>query len=262
MPPADNVAECDLKDVCILAEQDCSSSHCRLLHLSGTQGGDSEQTESLIEGGRGDEKLLAQARASTDPAVRRELLNQLFDRYQERIARWCFRITGERDSAADLAQEVLIKVYRALDLFRGDSKFSTWLYAITRNHCVNDSKRRAARCENTTAPIEDDLPSSERFESKIECDQMMRQMRRLLRENLDETERRVMVLHYGEEMSLDAITRLLGLTNTSGAKAYIVNARRKLKSALSAGNSSCCRKENVEPRLSALRSVPLAAPSW
>jgi hypothetical protein len=45
-----------------------------------------------------------------------------------------------------------------------------------------------------------------------------------------------MVLHYGHEMPLDAITAALGLTNTSGAKAYIVSAKRKLSTALKRWN--------------------------
>ena len=57
-------------------------------------------------------------------------------------------------------------------------------------------------------------------------------VRRLMDEALNETEKRVMTLHYGHEMRLDAITAALGLTNTSGAKAYIVSARRKLNRAV------------------------------
>ena len=57
-------------------------------------------------------------------------------------------------------------------------------------------------------------------------------VRTLMDEVLDETEKRVMTLHYGHEMRLDAITTALGLTNPSGAKAYIVSAKRKLNAAV------------------------------
>jgi DNA-directed RNA polymerase specialized sigma subunit len=53
-------------------------------------------------------------------------------------------------------------------------------------------------------------------------------VRKLLTEALDETEKVVFTLHYGEDVPLDAITRLLRLENQSGAKAYIVSAKRKL----------------------------------
>jgi DNA-directed RNA polymerase specialized sigma24 family protein len=58
-----------------------------------------------------------------------------------------------------------------------------------------------------------------------------RRLQQLLTATLDETERTVFTLHYGEELPLDAITRLLRLENSSGAKAYIVSAKRKLSRA-------------------------------
>ena len=57
-------------------------------------------------------------------------------------------------------------------------------------------------------------------------------VRALLDQALDETEKKVFTLHYGDEVPLDVITRLLGLTNRSGAKAFIVSARRKLARAV------------------------------
>src|SRR5919202_302510 len=59
----------------------------------------------------------------------------------------------------------------------------------------------------------------------------------LLDETLDDTEKKVFTLHYGDDVPLDAITRLLGLSNRSGAKAYIVRARRKLTRALRSAQS-------------------------
>jgi RNA polymerase sigma factor (sigma-70 family) len=179
-----------------------------------------------------DEEILRQARACGDSVAERELLNQLFRRYHTRIGLWCYRVTGNRDSAADLAQEVLFKAYQNLDAFRGDSKFSTWLYSITRNHCFNDAQRRMARRENAMEPLEADTPDDDRFDLRLEREEEVVQMRNLLQASLDETEHRVMKLHYGEEMTLDSITRLLGLGNQSGAKAYVVSARRKLKTAV------------------------------
>ena len=59
-----------------------------------------------------------------------------------------------------------------------------------------------------------------------------RRLHQFLETTLDETERTVFTLHYGEELPLDAITRMLRLENSSGAKAYIVSAKRKLARAV------------------------------
>uniref|UniRef100_Q01RC0 RNA polymerase, sigma-24 subunit, ECF subfamily n=1 Tax=Solibacter usitatus (strain Ellin6076) TaxID=234267 RepID=Q01RC0_SOLUE len=146
------------------------------------------------------------------------------------MATWCFRLTGQVDSAADLAQDVLLKAFQRLESFRGDSRFSTWLYSITRNHCMDELRLRAARRGEVTDTVLDELADErlEDFSKTMERQESEQVVRRLISENLDEIESSVMTLHYVDELPLDAITRLMGLTNQSGSKAYIVSARRKL----------------------------------
>jgi len=180
-----------------------------------------------------DEELLAQARGCRDSGESRQLLDQLFGRYQNKVALWCLRVTGNRESAADLAQDILLRAYENLDSFRGQARFSTWLYTVTRNHCLNDASRRIARRERQTDSLEFEIPEDDRFDLRLEDDQQVALARKMIQETLDETEQRVMTLHYAEEIPLDAITRLMGLDNKAGAKAYIVSARRKLATAVS-----------------------------
>jgi RNA polymerase sigma-70 factor, ECF subfamily len=148
-------------------------------------------------------------------------------------------MTGDKQTAADLGQEVFLKAYRHMDSFRGDSKFTTWLYSIARNHCSNARVARQARREETVEPFLLDMTSEKGPgpEARLERQEREDSLRSLIRESLDPLEAQVMSLHYGEELRLDSISRLLGLTNASGAKAYIVSARRKLTRAISASKS-------------------------
>jgi hypothetical protein len=57
-------------------------------------------------------------------------IDELFRRHHRRVALWCLRLAGERETAADWAQEVFLIAYKNLGSFRGESKFSTWLYTI------------------------------------------------------------------------------------------------------------------------------------
>jgi RNA polymerase sigma-70 factor (ECF subfamily) len=140
-------------------------------------------------------------------------------------------MTGDVDSATDLAQDVFLKAFQRLNSFRGDSKFSTWLYSIARNRCVDEMRSRAVRpCEATGVVLEHLVDSSlEQVPRTLERQQSAQALRQLIQEALDETEAKVMTLHYVDELPLDSITRLLGLENPSGAKAYVVSARRKLQ---------------------------------
>ena len=89
-----------------------------------------------------DEELVARAAASSG-SERDALVNVLFSRHYERVGRWCFRFTNDRE-AADLAQDVFLKAHRHLADFRGTSRFTTWLYTIIRHESLN-RLRRAAR---------------------------------------------------------------------------------------------------------------------
>jgi RNA polymerase sigma-70 factor (ECF subfamily) len=178
-----------------------------------------------------DEELVERYRAAAGSRDGEHLLNQLFERYHTRVAAWCYRITGDVDSAADLAQDVFLKAFQRLGSFRGDSKFCTWLYAVARNHCMDEFRSRAARPAEIGDLVLDQLVDSnlEPVSQTLERDESARTLRQLIQDALDETEAKVMTLHYVDELPLDSITRLLGLENASGAKAYVVSARRKLQ---------------------------------
>ena len=66
-------------------------------------------------------------------------------RHQGRVYALCLRTLGSPIRAEEAAQEVFVKVYRHLGTFRGDSKFTTWLYRVGLNHCRNVQAHRARR---------------------------------------------------------------------------------------------------------------------
>lgn len=179
-----------------------------------------------------DERLVADYRAAP-PHARDTIANELFARHYERVARWCFRFTGDRDTAADLAQDVFLKAHRHLHTFQGTSRFSTWLYAIVRNESFTRYQKRATQPVTDPDDVLTELPSLDPDPEHITAERSRgRRLHQFLADTLDATERQVFTLHYGNDMSLDAITRVLRLDNASGAKAYIVSAKRKLARAV------------------------------
>lgn len=179
-----------------------------------------------------DEEILA-AFSQASPDERRRLADQLFERHYTRVARWCFRITGERDVAADVAQNVFIKAYRHLDDFRGTARFSTWLYTIVRHECFAHLRKHARDPHGVDDEVLVDIPTDDDGPEAAAVRRSDGQFaHQVLLDTLDDTERAVFVLHYGDDLPLEAVTRTLQLTNTSGAKAYIVSAKRKLARAV------------------------------
>ncbi len=181
-----------------------------------------------------DEELLQRYRQAGSNDAGKAFVDELFGRHYRKVALWCFRLAGDRDRAADLAQEVLAKAWAHLEHFEGNAKFSTWLYSIARNHCFNKLKSSAWRGEQGTEPetleaFADLGPNPERA---AETSERLALARRLMASELTEVERQVMTLHFAEDMPFEVISRLLRLDNASGAKAYVVSAKRKLRSSL------------------------------
>jgi len=180
-----------------------------------------------------DDELLANYLSAEGRDDRGLWVQELFRRHYPKVIGWCLRFTGDREEACDLAQTIFAKACRHLGSFRGQSKVSTWLYSITRSECMNYLKARARRPVSAGEEGLTEVPdcAARRPDEALEQQASTRLVHRLLDQALDETEKKVFTLHYGDEVPLDAITRLLGLRNRSGAKAFIVSARRKLKRA-------------------------------
>lgn len=185
-----------------------------------------------------DEELIARYRLAPGAERSRGYLETLFRRHQTRVAAWCYRFTGDRTLAADLAQDIFARAYASLASFRSDSKFTTWLYVIARNRWRDELRARQSRPrEAPEEAFEFAEPSSDNAAlAALDAHDARLVVHRLMEQSLDELEKQVMTLHYGHEMRLDAITAQLGLTNASGAKAYIVSARRKLNAAIKKWN--------------------------
>ena len=187
-----------------------------------------------------DDELLERYFAATDAKVRGGCVQELFRRHYPKVVSWCLRFTGNRDEAYDLAQAVFTKAHRHLGAFRRDARFTTWLYAIVRSEGMNFLQAKRNRPgpvdEAELAEVVDDEATG--AQEALERAASGRWVNALLDRVLGETEKQVFTLHFGDDVPLDAITRLLGLTNRSGAKAYIVSARRKLERALRGTNSS------------------------
>lgn len=142
-------------------------------------------------------------RASLDPLVRRAqegeaaAFRELFALHKDRVASIVFRFLGQSADVDDVVQEVFLHVHRSLPRFRGDSRFTTWLYRLTANVTKMHLRRRASRPRVVDVEVPDLPRHAEPPEGPDEA--LARQLRvralyRLL-ERLSEKKRMVLVLH-------------------------------------------------------------------
>jgi len=145
----------------------------------------------------------------------------LVRRYQHMIHALTYRMTGSTADAEDLAQEVFIRAYRQLKSFRGDSKFSSWLYRIGVNTCLNwkKSAQRREKLHQDWADS-DPSPSSRTDELRVRVQEALTQ--------LPAKQRAAIILTMYEEMNHAEAARVLGCSETT-VSWRVFMARKKLK---------------------------------
>jgi RNA polymerase sigma-70 factor (ECF subfamily) len=165
-----------------------------------------------------------------DCGRQRDAFDMIVARYQQKILRLTFAILGERTSAEDAAQDALLRIWRSLDKFRGESSLSTWIYSIARNAAL--SARKAVR---------ESLPLAEPEFAMTAPSHATPDLMRMV-EGLPEPQRRVVILFYLEGKSYVETAALLDLPMGT-VKTYLYRARKEL--ALAVAASSASRKMNV-----------------
>jgi RNA polymerase sigma-70 factor (ECF subfamily) len=198
-----------------------------------------------------DETLAARAASGDDPAF-----EALVTRYQARVFRLARRLTGNDGDAQDAQQDAFLQVYRNLSSFRGDARFSTWLYRLTMNVARMHLRRQKSRPKLTLAGQDEagrlEQPAFETPQHEAERNERMRALDRLLGE-LSEKKREALVLHDFQGVAADEIARILEVPVMT-VRTRIFYARRELYAAFAR-----------EPALAALvqselaRSEPSAA---
>lgn len=107
--------------------------------------------DTPVSGSAPSSELLSDATTAADDAAiiqrvrsgQREAYATLVRRYQAKVLRSCVSALGDATEAEDAAQDIFIKAYRSLDAFRSAASFSTWLYRITANHCLDLLRKRS-----------------------------------------------------------------------------------------------------------------------
>ena len=174
-----------------------------------------------------DDELVARVRTGET-----RLFTELVVRYQDPVYAMCLRFLGDRTEAEDVAQEVFLRVHRGLSSFKGDAKFSTWLYRITWNLCADWLRRnrkpaRAASSIETVGDMSDARVDLEKGVLDAEEQGMVRQAL----DGLDDIYRSVIILLYYQKLSYEQIAAVLEVP-VKTVETRLYRARRLLRTRL------------------------------
>ncbi len=172
---------------------------------------------------------------------------------QTRVYNLALRILGNETDAWDAAQDAFLKAYTALKDFRGDSRFSVWLYRLTNNVCLDILRRRRRRPEMSLSAGEEDGEPEEfqipdlRYDpqEELERKEMCRAVSAAL-DGLPEEYRRILTLREIGGLSYEELAETLAL-ETGTVKSRLNRARKKLCQALARdGTFSAPRRQTGE----------------
>jgi RNA polymerase sigma-70 factor (ECF subfamily) len=155
-----------------------------------------------------------------------EGLKPLYELYREKVYRLSWRMLGTPQAAEDAVQEVYLKVFRTVAQWRGDSAFSTWLYRLTANHCLDILRRRKVL---TFHPIEGALDPADPSDRTGQGDGSLGPAVTAALRGLPDKQRACLLMREIEDLPYEEIARALGLrlgtvkSNIHRAKAYLKN---------------------------------------
>lgn len=158
------------------------------------------------------------------------LFEVLYDRYSRMVYNKCYGFANGIDEAKDLTQDVFLRVFVKLASFKGKSKFSTWLYAFTYNHCVNYVTRNTAK-KFEKKSISSDLIDIENIGEEIDSTRDFENMRveqlKIVMELISPDEKMIILLKYQDNLSIKEISEALEI-GESAVKMRLKRSKEKL----------------------------------
>ncbi len=149
----------------------------------------------------------------------------IVEKYQDIVFSIAMKVLRNREDAEEMAQESFIKAYKSLNSFKGNAKFSTWLYRITYNTCISEIRKK----KNHFVSTEDIQIRDEAEEMNLDGipEENREKFVKAALEQLPQDEYTLVLLYYFKDQSIEEISHVTGLSE-SNAKVKLHRARKKL----------------------------------
>lgn len=157
------------------------------------------------------------------------LFSVLYDRYASVVYNRCLGFSKSREEAQDLTHDIFIQLFIKLRKFKGKSKFSTWLYSFTYNHCVNyvqrdKHKKNEKRIVDESNIVDNDFTDEigDDFIFQLRADKLKRAL-----EIIDPNDKMILLMKYQDDMSIKELQDALQL-GESAIKMRVKRAKEKV----------------------------------
>lgn len=144
---------------------------------------------------------------------------EIMRRYESGIMRFCFSMVGCVESAEDITQEVFVKVYNKLYTYKSDYKFSTWLYQISKNKCIDYIRRNRKTSQISLSSLAD-LSDSSSPQEAVEFNETKKLIINFIG-SLKEIDRQILLLRYvNEHLTFKDIAEIMNISEANAKKRY------------------------------------------
>ncbi len=151
--------------------------------------------------------------------------NLLYDRYTNKVYAKCMSMLRDQELAEDATQEIFVKILLSLSKFSGKSKFSTWLYSITYNYCIDQIRKEK---KENVVQVNDfsriDMIDEHVYDSEIKETNVFR-LKEVM-DKLNAEDKIILLMKYQDELSIKDICNILDKTE-SAVKMKILRAKEK-----------------------------------
>jgi RNA polymerase sigma-70 factor (ECF subfamily) len=193
--------------------------------------------DTVPQGGEPDDRdLVICFQQDPEGPAGRQAVSRLLERYRRRVLAWCWQVVKDREVALDLAQDVLVSAYQNLPRYTERQRFSAWLFAIARNRCLSELRRRRIP-QGGEAVLELLADPGARPDQVLERKLDEETLLRVVAETLTPLESEALWLRCYEGLAVETITRRLDITESTGARAVLQRARRKLRRVMPNGGN-------------------------
>lgn len=158
----------------------------------------------------------------------------LVDRYKDLVYTLTLRMMKNREEAEEVSQDTFIKAYKSINRFKGDSKFSTWIYRIAYNTSLDRLKKNRKHFNDVAIDefTEHQVKTIDNALSQLENEEKNQAIQQCLAQ-LPSDDAFMLTLYYFEDQSLDEISKVIGLT-PNNVKVKLFRSRKKLATIMKA----------------------------
>lgn len=153
----------------------------------------------------------------------------LYDRYADKVYRKCLSFEKDRDAAQDLAHDILIKVFVQLAKFESRSRFSTWLYSITYNYCVEYIRKKS---KLQTSQLDEERDDFTDTDDPAFLEMQSEALAQAL-QKVSPEDKMILLMKYQDDISIKELMTILNISE-SAVKMRLARARGRVKEIIDA----------------------------